>query len=126
MFGGNVTGWNGSAWCHANSRSSYDSYCPDNAKRQMFVFAQDGWQDIAPSSSELDSQSPYGTYGLSLVAVVVDTATGRLVNENTRWNHKKSPFNGLVDNAFDDSWQLLDKMLGFNAHEEVMKVLGLR
>ena len=53
---------------------------------------------------------------MSLIAILVDAETGYLLRETLRWNHKKAPPMGerYVDQAFEDSWEKLDKAVGLD------------
>ena len=50
----------------------------------------------------------YDEYGMSLVAILVDVKTGKLLNETLRWNHIIDPSHtnpgASVDHAFKDNW----------------------
>ena len=58
----------------------------------------------------------FDDYGMSLIAILVEVETGKLLRETLRWNHKKAPPMGesYVDHAFEDSWEKLDKAIGLD------------
>ena len=100
-YGGNKTGYEGdSEWCHTNGKSTYDSWTK-NGTQMFFVIERDGWQKIkAPDPKTADC---YGEYGMSLIAILVDVATNRLLNSTSRWNHVVLPKSGAADTMFE-SW----------------------
>lgn len=71
-----------------------------------YVMLKDGWKDLKPvhdNGSTDEDGSPYDTYGMSMIFLFVDQ-NGKLVNSNTRWNHKAN-FSGTghdVDYSFSE------------------------
>ena len=72
----------------------------------FFVLAKKDWKEIKPPRPE--ETNAYDIYGLSLIAILVDVATGKLLNETLRWNHVIDPSNSnwgsTVDKAFKDNY----------------------
>ena len=122
-FGGKWTGYKGnSEWCHTNGKSTYDSWTK-NGTQMFFVLAQKDWEKInAPNPKTTNA---YDEYGLSLIAILVDVATGNLLNETLRWNHVIEPSKTLpgatVDKAFKNSWGELSQTVGMDVKAEVAK-----
>ena len=105
-FGGPTTGYQGkSEWCHTNGKSTYDSWTK-NGTQMFFVLAKKDWKEIKAPDPE--TTNAYDEYGLSLIAILVDVATGNLLNETLRWNHVIEPSKtnpgASVDKAFKDNW----------------------
>ena len=151
-FGGNKTGYKGvSEWCHTNGQSTYESWTK-NGTQMFFVLAKKDWQKVfqpeeRPTGKDYNA---YDKYGLSLIAILVDVATGNLLNETLRWNHIVDPSKtnpgASVDKAFKNNWGELSQTVGMdvksvcekecrdlkakleniikNANEEVEKILS--
>ena len=122
-FGGRWTGYKGeSKWCHANGKSTYDSWTK-NGTQMFFVLAKKDWKEIKPPQPE--TTNAYDLYGLSLIAILVDVATGKLLNETLRWNHVIDPSNvnwgSTVDKAFKDNYGELSQAVGMDVKAEVEK-----
>ena len=92
----------------------------------FFVLAKKGWKDIFPP--EPNTVDAYDEYGLSLIAILVDVATGDLLNETLRWNHvidpSKSNPGASVDKAFKDNWGELSKAVGMDVKVACEKELA--
>src|SRR5574344_1642922 len=124
QFGGKRTGYNGkSEWCHTNGESTYDSWT-DYGTYNFFVIAKKNWKKINPPDPET-LKNPYDEYGLSLMAILVEVATTKLLNCTLRWNHIISPDKPgtSVDKAFL-GWGDLAEVTGMDVKAEVEKKLG--
>ena len=100
-YGGNKTGYRGdSEWCHANGKSTYESWT-QNGTQMFFVIEADGWQNI--KAPEQKPENCYDRYGMSLIAILVDVQTNKLLNSTSRWNHVILPKSGAADTMFE-SW----------------------
>lgn len=122
-FGGDKTGYNGkSEWCHANVRSTYETWTADFTQF-LFVLAKKGWEDIKPSDPK--TANAYDEYGTSLMAILV-TNKGQLKKVTTRWNHVCSPaevnIRRTTDRAFL-TYSELSKATGIDVQAEIMKKL---
>ena len=120
-FGGDWTGYRGeSEWCHTNGKSTYESWTKDGTQ-MFFVLAKKDWKSIKPTKTE----NAYDDYGLSLIAILVDIATGNLLNETLRWNHVIEPSSmnpgASVDKAFKDNWGDLSQAVGMDVKAECEK-----
>lgn len=126
-FGGNKTGYKGdSKWCHTNSSSTYNSWT-SGGKYNFFVLAKKGWENIEPPPYSANKRtSAYDEYGTSLIAILVDVSSGKLLNSTLRWNHVIEP--GLekdgasVDKAFL-GWGDLAEVTGKNVEKEIKEIL---
>lgn len=139
MFGGRATGdgtsdkWaggGGTAWCHANSKSVYDSWVK-NGKFKFYVIANKDWKNIpfggTPDPEQRsyesgDNPNPKDDYGNSLIAILVNTKTGRLTKATLRCNHLGIKVN--PDNQYRSYAELSD-VAGFNVQEAVSADLGV-
>lgn len=121
MFGGHWTGdgssdlyagGGGTAWCHTNSESVYDSWTSNGNK--FFVLAKKNWKDI-PFNRETNSQNPKDEYGNSLIALRVDKR-GELLNATLRCNHV-----GVSSNADSQykTYGQLSSLAGFDVEESI-------
>ena len=72
----------------------------------FFVLAKKAWDKI--KAPDPKTTNAYDEYGLSLIAILVDVATGNLLNETLRWNHVIEPSDvnpgATVDKAFKNNW----------------------
>ena len=118
-FGGSWTGYNGeSEWCHTNGKSTYESWTK-NGTQMFFVLAKKDWKSIkVPTQKPNKEDNAYDEYGLSLIAILVDVATGNLLNETLRWNHIIEPSytnpGASVDKAFKNNWGELSQAVGMD------------
>lgn len=101
-FGGDKTGYKGeSEWCHTNGSSTYESWT-SNGTYNFFVLARKGWEKTIPPDP--NQTNAYDDYGLSLIALLVNTKTYKLRNATLRWNHVIEPSRTVdgtsVDRAF--------------------------
>ena len=105
-YGGSLTGYKGnSEWCHTNGKSTYDSWTK-NGIQMFFVIQRKDWKNVnAPNQKP---ETCYDEYGLSLIAILVDVATNKLLNSTSRWNHVVLPKSGAADTMFE-SWDQLNK-----------------
>ena len=122
-FGRKWTGYKGeSEWCHTNGKSTYDSWTK-NGTQMFFVLAKKDWKKIKVLNPK--TTNAYDAYGLSLIAILVDVASGNLLNETLRWNHVIEPSQTLpgatVDKAFKDNWGGLSQAVGMDVKAEVAK-----
>ena len=98
----------------------------------FFVLAKKDWQKVFPPEEKPTGKdyNAYDEYGLSLIAILVDVATGNLLNETLRWNHVIEPNIGdnkkpgaSVDHAFKDNWGELSYAVGMDVKAEVDKLI---
>jgi hypothetical protein len=83
----------------------------------FFVIEREDWEKIQPPDPKtLDTA--YDEYGLSLIAILVEVKTSKLLNATLRWNHVITPSTGAVDKAFDD-WDQLSKVVGFDVKKQI-------
>ena len=105
-YGGPVTGYKGeSEWCHTNGQSTYDSWTKDGTQ-MFFVIQRKDWKDV--NAPEQKPETCYDEYGMSLIAILVDVQSNKLLNSTSRWNHVVLPKSGAADTMFE-SWQQLNK-----------------
>ena len=128
-FGGDLTGWHGeSEWCHTNGKSTYESWTK-NGTQMFFVLAKKGWQKVSQPEQKPAGKdyNAYDEYGLSLIAILVDVATGNLLNETLRWNHIIDPSyvnpGASVDKAFKNNWGDLSQAVGMDVKAACEKEL---
>ena len=131
LFGGKATGdgssdkyagGGGTAWCHANSESTYNSSTwAGNPYHKFYVLANKDWKKIKfdPKSN---SSNPKDDYGNSLIALLVDTRTGRLLNATLRCNHVGVSSN--ADNQYK-TYSELSKIAGFNVRDAINSDLDI-
>lgn len=126
MFGGHWTGdgssdkyagGGGTAWCHANSRSVYDSW---RRRGKFYVLARKDFKDI-PFNAESNRQDPKDEYGNSLIAMLVNPTTGTLENATLRCNHVGVSMS--ADNQYK-TYAELSQIAGFNVKDAVLEDLG--
>ena len=68
----------------------------------FFVIEAKDWKSIkAPNAKP---ENCYDRYGMSLIAILVDVKTNKLLNSTSRWNHVVLPKSGAADTMFE-SWQ---------------------
>ena len=127
MFGGRATGdgssdkyagGGGTAWCHTNSESTYDNWVK-NGSRKFFVIANKNWKNIS-FNEESNERNPKDAYGNSLIAILVNKSTGKLLNATLRCNHVGVPNN--ADNQYK-TYAELSSVAGFNVEDKVMEYL---
>ena len=125
-FGGRATGdgssdkfagGGGTAWCHANSPGTYDTWTRNGD--MFFVLANKNWKDI-PFNEESNKEDPKDDYGNSLIALRISPRTGKLINATLRCNHVG--VSTSADNQYK-TYAELSKIAGFNVEEEVNKYL---
>ena len=121
-YGGDFTGYKGeSIWCHANGKGTYDSISWTNdGKNMFFVIQSHNWKNIkAPrvpyngTPLQYPKFNCYDEYGMSLIAILVDVQTNKLLHSTSRWNHVILPKSGAADSMFE-SWQQLNKAVGLD------------
>jgi hypothetical protein len=126
-FGGDSTGdgssdlyagGGGTAWCHTNSKPTYDNWVAGDKK--FFVLAHKKWRDI-PFDKESNSNNPKDEYGNSLIALLVSKG-GRLLKATLRCNHVGVPSN--ADNQYK-TYAELSEVAGFNVEVAVKEALGV-
>ena len=122
LFGGRATGdgssdkyagGGGTAWCHANSSGTYDNWVN---RGKFFVLANRNWKDI-PFDKKSNDENPKDAYGNSLIALLVDPNTGKLLNATLRCNHVG--VNSNADNQYK-TYSELSSIAGFNVENAVM------
>lgn len=96
--------------CYTQGLPTYDSYTHDG-QYKLFVLLKNGWENI-PEQHDNTSQNAYDTYGMSMIFVIVDPYSGKLIKSNTRWNHNADYPGHSVDNAFNE--EELSELLGAN------------
>ena len=96
--------------CYTQGLPTYDSYTHDG-QYKLFVLLKNGWENI-PEQHDSTSQNAYDTYGMSMIFVIVDPYSGKLITSNTRWNHNADYPRHSVDNAFNE--EELSELLGAN------------
>lgn len=125
MFGGRVTGngssskaagAGGTAWCHANGESTYNSWVGRGGK--FYVLMNRDYANI-PFNRETNSQSAKDAYGTSLIALLVDRKTGALLNATLRANHEGNLEGRPADNQYK-TYAELSEVAGFNVENEIM------
>lgn len=124
-FGGDKTGYQGrSEWCHANGKSTYDSWTEKGTK-QFFVLAKKGWENIMPPDPK--TTNAFDEYGTSLIAILVKVDGCALKNATLRWNHVIPPSITVpktsVDHAFL-GWGELSRAVGFNVKNDIQQILN--
>ncbi|MBP5784784.1 MAG: leucine-rich repeat domain-containing protein, partial [Methanobrevibacter sp.] len=77
----------------------------------FFVIQRTDWKDIAAPKNIPDTC--YDEYGMSLIAILVDVASNKLLNSTSRWNHIVLPTSGAADTLFEN-WQQLNTIVGMN------------
>ena len=126
LFGGRLTGdgssdkyagGGGTAWCHTNSESTYNNW---RRRGKFYVLANKDFKKIKfdPVSN---AENPKDTYGNSLIAILVDERTGRLLNATLRCNHVGVP--SSADNQYK-TYAELSKVAGFNVEKVVLTDLS--
>ena len=94
----------------------------------FFVLAKKDWKKIkAPYPKETNA---YDNYGLSLIAILVNVTSGKLLNETLRWNHVIDPSmanpGATVDKAFKDNYGELSQAVGMDVKAEVEKKIKVK
>ena len=130
MFGGHWTGdgssdayagGGGTAWCHTNAPSTYDSWLRrGSGKCKFYVLARKNFKDI-PFDRNSNRQNPKDDYGNSLIALLVDKKTGELLNATLRCNHVG------VESEADKQYKTygeLSRLAGFNIKDFIFEDLG--
>lgn len=77
----------------------------------FFVIEREDWNQIKAPGQKPDSC--YDQYGMSLIAILVDVKTNKLLNSTSRWNHVVLPTSGAPDIMFE-SWQQLNKAVSLD------------
>ena len=77
----------GSAWCHSIGKTTYDAWVKKGANK-FFVLVHKNYKNIKATKGE---NCPKDEYGLSLMALLVEVETGKLLNCTLRWNHVNTP-----------------------------------
>ena len=113
-YGGDKTGWHGqSEWCHTNGVSTYESWTKEGTQ-MFFVVEREDWKDVkAPTEKP---NNCYDEYGMSLIAILIDVKTNKLLNSTSRWNHVVLPASGAADTMFE-SWDQLNKAVGIDVEK---------
>ena len=96
--------------CYTQGLTTYNTYTHDG-QYKLFVLLKNGWENI-PEQHDNTSQNAYDTYGMSMIFVIVDPYSGKLIKSNTRWNHNAEYPRHSVDNAFNE--EELSELLGAN------------
>jgi len=67
----------------------------------FFVAEREGWKDVKVPTEK--PNNCYDEYGMSLIAILIDVKTNKLLNSTSRWNHVVLPTSGAADTMFE-SW----------------------
>ena len=65
----------------------------------FFVVEAENWQEV--KAPEQKPENCYDEYGMSLIAILVDVQTNKLLNSTSRWNHVVLPKSGAADMMFE-------------------------
>lgn len=68
-------------WCIIFTEMAYE-YCLDFGKRHLYILERDDYRSLRPTKGK---DYPYDTYGMSLIAVVINN-DGTAASVTTRWN----------------------------------------
>ena len=124
-FGGDKTGYRGqSEWCHTNGESTYNSWV-DNGTKMFFILAKKGWENIRPPVP--NTTTAYDEYGTSLIAILVDINSDKLLKATLRWNHIIEPNDTVPGTSVDKAflgWADLDEVIGKNVKKEVLNIFS--
>lgn len=124
LYGGRATGdgssdkcagGGGTAWCHTNSKSTYDSWT--SRGQRFFVLQNNDWKNIPFNPKTNQEKNGKDEYGNSLIAILTDKY-GRLLNATLRCNHVGVSAN--ADNQYN-TYAELSRVAGFNVEEEINK-----
>ena len=123
-YGGSITGYKGrSEWCHTNGKSTYESWT-NAGSQQFFVIYHKDFKNIKPPLPL--STNAYDKYGTSLMAILVDVKSLKLLNCTLRWNHVIEPKDTIpgrtVDKAFID-FNEISKVVGFDVKARVKQLI---
>lgn len=126
-YGGAVTGDEEDEetfWCHANSKNTYKEWVEDG-EYQFFVIEQDGWENIPFTNESDDEYVVYNTgeYGNSLIAILVEKATGDLKRCTLRSNHLVEK--GKIADNYYETYAQLSRAVGFNVKRAIREYLNL-
>ena len=120
-YGGDKTGYRGeSKWCHTDKKSTYETWTK-NETQMFFVIQQKDWEKIQAPQEKPDNC--YDEYGISLIAILVDVATNKLLRSTSRWNHVVTPQSGDADEMFE-SWSQLNKAIGLDVENNCKNELA--
>lgn len=126
-YGGRVTGDGksdeyagngGTAWCHANSKATYNRWVASTNK--FFVLERKDWRDIPFNPETNESTKGKDDYGNSLIALLVNKR-GSLKNATLRCNHVGVPED--ADHQYK-TYAELSKLVGFNVEAAVKDTIG--
>ena len=96
--------------CYTQSEDTWNSYT-NNGNNAAYVALKKGWEGIESIHDDFEN-SPYDTYGLSMIFVFV-SPSGVLTTCNTRWNHRADYPDGVkVDHAL--TRKQVSEIIGMN------------
>ena len=113
-------GGGGTAWCHANSKSTYDSSRWTGGGKRFFVLERKDWRDIPFNPTTNAEMAGKDDYGNSLIAILV-SRTGNLLAATLRCNHVGVPKD--ADEQYK-TYAELSKIAGFNVEDAVKEYIG--
>lgn len=106
---------NYTSWCVTHSEGAFDSYTA-GGEAQFYFCLKNGFENIKPIEGE---NCPLDEYGLSMIAVCVDS-DGDLKTCTCRWNHDK----GGNDNIMDE--EQISNVIGVNFYQVFKPSNGLK
>lgn len=112
-------GAGGTAWCHANSKSTYDSSRWTGGGKRFFVLERKDWRDIPFNPTTNEEMRGKDDYGNSLIAILV-SRTGNLLAATLRCNHVGVPKD--ADEQYK-TYAELSKIAGFNVEDAVREYM---
>jgi hypothetical protein len=86
--------------CYTQAGSTWNQYTKNDAY-SVYILVKPRWGEIPDEHDDEYEESPYDTYGMSMIFVIVDEE-GNLKTCNTRWNHEASYKGKDVDFALDE------------------------
>lgn len=98
--------------CYTQNRDTWNNFTR-NGKYSLYIALAPNWQSAKPQHDD-ESNSPYDTYGLSMIFVIVDV-NGKLAYCNTRWNHKANYDKVHCDHALNK--EEISQIVGQNFNE---------
>ena len=101
--------------CYLQSFATWNSYTNYGTSKVYLILHKD-WKNVEKKHDDETVNSPYDTYGKSMIFVFVD-GEGNLVYCNTRWNHdaKYDTEQHCTDHALDE--REISEIVGVNFYE---------
>ena len=118
-YGGDKTGYNGKSEWFPRLSSTY-KLRPINDKYCLFVLEKKDWDKIEPPNP--NTTNAYDDYGTSLIVIVVEVATGKLLKATLRWNRVIDPSKTVKGTSVDKAflgWNDLTKITGKDIETEI-------